>query len=166
MDYYRVFRMLLSSFFETISISLHFWLLSQCDVSFKVHRTVGSRQHVMHAGCIMQNVTECSEIPLFFSTTNSRDAIPPPCILKRMLESKEIANPCYTHSSNIMINPVNCGSPWSSSLYSLCVFCRWVTGAAVVNAFYSSSKNQIGSVTRSLAHGCSQNFSWKYTTFL
>lgn len=61
MDYCHVFCMLLSSFFVPISISLHFWLLNQCDVSFKVHRVVGSQQHVMHAGYIMQNVAKCSE---------------------------------------------------------------------------------------------------------
>jgi len=33
----------------------------------------------------------------------------------------------------------------SSNIKVICIFnSRWITGAAVVNAFYSSSRNQIG----------------------
>lgn len=50
----------------------------------------------------------------------------------------------------LLLTPVNCGSQGSCFTVIFnptpLVSSRWVTGAAVVNAFYSSSKNQIGTL--------------------
>lgn len=54
---------------------------------------------------------------------------------------------CFTERVNIYF----CGKwiEWGngvSSVTNFYVFHRWISGAAVVNAFYSSGRNQIGKV--------------------
>lgn len=70
-----------------------------------------------------------------------------------------IPKACNICSRNAVVNPRKL---WvTGGLFTIIfnpappVFSRWVTGAAVVNAFYSSSKNQIGRSPPMLKH-CSR----------